>query len=191
MKTLVYTLTIVLLCATITHAQSKNQIIVQLHKGNDVKELATSYQFYKGQNTELYSKQLLSKQLNIWLLEFNEKKVKPRELLAEIKTNRAVNVAQMNYEVKFRATPNDPLYTTQWQYDNNGSDYGVADADIDAPEAWAITTGGQTYHGDEIVVAVLDGGIKKDHKDETQIIERMQKGLDNVKAIQNGSDRID
>lgn len=165
MKTLIYTLTIVLLCATIAHAQSKNQIIVQLHKDNDVKELAASYQFYKGQNTELYSKQLLSKKLNIWLLEFNEKKVKPRELLAEMKTNHAVNGAQMNYEVKFRAIPNDPLYTTQWQYANDGSDYGVADADIDAPEAWDITTGGTTVTGEEIVIAIVDGGVDLNHPD--------------------------
>ncbi|HUW32630.1 MAG TPA: S8 family serine peptidase [Planctomycetota bacterium] len=57
-------------------------------------------------------------------------------------------------------TPNDPFYPSQWHLNNTGQSGGVADADIDAPEAWEISTGSPS-----IVVAVLDEGIDVDHPD--------------------------
>ncbi|UCG61522.1 MAG: S8 family serine peptidase [Candidatus Zixiibacteriota bacterium] len=50
------------------------------------------------------------------------------------------------------ATPNDPLYTTQWNYYNT---YG-----IDANLAWDTQTGDAT-----VVVGILDSGVKYDHTD--------------------------
>jgi thermitase len=50
--------------------------------------------------------------------------------------------------------PNDPQYVDQWQYNNSN------DADIDAPEAWAVTTGSSV-----VLVAVLDSGIDDSHED--------------------------
>ena len=35
----------------------------------------------------------------------------------------------------------DPLFPTQWGLNNTGQLGGTPDADIDAPEAWAVTTG--------------------------------------------------
>ena len=58
--------------------------------------------------------------------------------------------------------PDDPLYPLQWHYDNDGtiSDFAIEDADIDAPEAWAIETG----HPD-VVVQIVDSGMDLDHPD--------------------------
>jgi subtilisin family serine protease len=58
--------------------------------------------------------------------------------------------------------PNDPLYGQQWHYDNDGAltPAALADADIDATEAWAIETG----HPD-VVVQIVDSGIDSDHPD--------------------------
>ena len=50
-------------------------------------------------------------------------------------------------------TPNDPLLQYQWGLQNNGSWGGTLGADIDAQEAWSIST------GRDILVAVLDSGI--------------------------------
>lgn len=54
--------------------------------------------------------------------------------------------------------PDDPEFGRQWGLHNAGSETNdwVEDADVDAPEAWAIhdgTTGG------EVVVAVIDSGV--------------------------------
>ena len=59
------------------------------------------------------------------------------------------------------AVPNDHvLWHQQWGLHNTGQTGGTADKDIDAPEAWNITTGSS-----EIVVAVLDTGIDYTHPD--------------------------
>ena len=59
-----------------------------------------------------------------------------------------------------RSTPNDLYYADQWHLSNTGQDGGKVDADIDAPEAWAITTGDPS-----IKIAILDDSIEKNHED--------------------------
>jgi hypothetical protein len=56
--------------------------------------------------------------------------------------------------------PNDPSFGDQWVLHNTGQTGGAVDADIDAPQAWAITTGSM-----ETVVAMLDTGIDYTHPD--------------------------
>ncbi len=56
--------------------------------------------------------------------------------------------------------PDDPRYSEQWGLDNSGQFGGLEDIDIDAPQAWDITTG-----SDEVVVAVIDTGIQYNHPD--------------------------
>ena len=60
----------------------------------------------------------------------------------------------------FTPPPNDPYYSSQWQYNNTGQSGGTPDADIDAPEAWAVTTGSSTTK-----IAILDTGIDQSHPD--------------------------
>jgi thermitase len=56
--------------------------------------------------------------------------------------------------------PNDPRFGDQWGLHNTGQNGGTADADIDAPEAWGISTGSQ-----DIIIAILDTGIDQSHED--------------------------
>ena len=65
-----------------------------------------------------------------------------------------------DYRLSIDSTPNDPRYPEQWGLHNTGQNGGMPDADIDAPEAWDITTGSS-----EIVVAVTDTGIDYNHPD--------------------------
>lgn len=58
------------------------------------------------------------------------------------------------------ALPNDPSFYRLWGLHNTGQTGGVADADIDAAEAWDVTTGSRS-----VVVAVIDGGIDYRHPD--------------------------
>jgi subtilisin family serine protease len=59
-----------------------------------------------------------------------------------------------------RHIPNDPLFARQWPLDNSGQGGGALDADVDAPEAWAITRGSLA-----VLIAVLDDGVQLDHPD--------------------------
>ena len=59
-----------------------------------------------------------------------------------------------------RHVPNDPLFARQWPLDNQGQGGGAVDADVDAPEAWAIARGSPA-----ILIAVLDDAVQLDHPD--------------------------
>lgn len=71
-------------------------------------------------------------------------------------------LASFDPEIELRPTaaPNDPSFATQWSLANVGQSGGRIDADIDAPEAWQITTGSRN-----VVVAVIDSGIDFSHPD--------------------------
>ena len=56
--------------------------------------------------------------------------------------------------------PNDEYFSRQWHLHNTGELFGTPNADINAPEAWGITTGDPN-----IVVAVLDTGVDTKHPD--------------------------
>ncbi|MBC20786.1 MAG: hypothetical protein CMJ74_11075 [Planctomycetaceae bacterium] len=66
-----------------------------------------------------------------------------------------------NYEITdAQAQPNDELFDVMWGLDNTGQSGGSPDADIDAPEAWAMNTSIA-----EVVVGVIDSGIDYTHPD--------------------------
>ncbi|MGE4004221.1 MAG: S8 family serine peptidase, partial [Planctomycetaceae bacterium] len=71
-----------------------------------------------------------------------------------------VAFAHPNFLMEMWTFSNDPLYGSQWNLHNTGQTGGTADADVDAPEAWSITTGSPN-----IVVAVLDVGTQLNHPD--------------------------
>ena len=59
-----------------------------------------------------------------------------------------------------RYEPNDPIFPEQWHLDNAGLNGATEDADIDAPEAWSITTGKPN-----ILIAAIDSDFDYDHPD--------------------------
>ena len=65
-----------------------------------------------------------------------------------------------NFIVQASITPNDTNFSSLWGLHNTGQSGGVADVDIDAPEAWDTTTGDS-----ELVVGVVDTGILYTHPD--------------------------
>ncbi len=74
--------------------------------------------------------------------------------------NPSVLYAEPNYLVHALVLPNDPLFSQQWALSNSGQDGGTAGADIDAQQAWGITTGSSS-----VVVATIDSGIDYTHPD--------------------------
>ena len=83
-------------------------------------------------------------------------------VLAELSLDPRVAYAEPNFLMSLDAIPSDPEYTLQWSLDNNGQivdgNAGYIDADIDAPEAWEVTTGSP-----DVVIAIIDSGVAFTH----------------------------
>ena len=80
---------------------------------------------------------------------------------------RSPNVLYAEPDVPRRAfavVPDDRYFGRQWSLNNSGQSVagtaGTVDADIDAPEAWQMTTGSAA-----VTVAVIDSGVQIDHPD--------------------------
>jgi subtilisin family serine protease len=79
-----------------------------------------------------------------------------KQLLADPR----VRYVEPNHVHHTLATPNDPSFTQLWGLHNTGQTGGTSDADIDAPEAWDLTTGSSG-----VVVGVTDTGVDFSHPD--------------------------
>lgn len=142
------------------------ELIVLLRLNASPEQLCNDLQTVNGKATQLKLAKILSKSMNIYLFHFNENEISQQQMLNAVKVNSNVLIAQNNHIIYERVTvPNDPQFNVMWDMDNIGQSGGTPDADIDAPEAWDITTGGLTAAGDTIVVAVIDGGFKLNHVD--------------------------
>ena len=104
-------------------------------------------------------KRLLVPRLGVALVELSG--IGVDEALREIRDLDAVRWAQPDHWLELRDTvPDDPAFGSQWSLENFGND-----ADVDAPQAWDLGTGGVDPDGDEIVVAIVDGGMELTHPD--------------------------
>ena len=88
-----------------------------------------------------------------------------REAVGRLSRRGDVVYAEPNYRYEYTALPNDPQFPSEWGLHNTGQPIeggpsGRRDADIDAPQAWDLTTGSRN-----VVVAVADSGIAYDHPD--------------------------
>lgn len=86
------------------------------------------------------------------------------ELINKLQSNPNVESVEPNYIYKPSKVPNDPKFGKLWGQNNAGQPvYGISgtsNADMDAPEAWDISTG-----SDSVVIAVIDSGVDYPHED--------------------------
>lgn len=106
----------------------------------------------------------VSQRLNLWLIHFDEEQTDAQTMLQNINAMQEVETVQYNHTLQNRNVPNDDDFILQWSMLNEGSG-GTDDADIDADEAWDINTGGISWNGDSIIIAVIDEGFDIFHED--------------------------
>jgi hypothetical protein len=115
-----------------------------------------------------------------------------KEALDLYKKDPDVLYAEPNYIVRTTAKPglsaiyNDPSFGDLWGLDNTGQSGGTVDADIDAPEAWNITTGRS-----DVVVAILDTGIDYTHQDLSANVFRNDADCDSDQKDNDGNGSVD
>jgi thermitase len=85
-----------------------------------------------------------------------------REAIQRYEASADVEYAEPDFVLQPAQTvsPSDPYYTRLYGLNNTGQTGGTPDADLDAKEAWSITTGSPTT-----VVAVIDEGVDVYHPD--------------------------
>lgn len=133
-----------------------------------------------GKTAKIHTPKQLCADPPIWLLKFDPAPVADKALLAFVAGLPEVALAQHDHHLSLRATfPDGPLFPAQWQWHNDGVNGAVADADVDAPEAWEISSGGVTPDGDTIFVAVIDDGVRLRHPDLAPNLWRNHGGIPN------------
>lgn len=158
-----------ILFSSLIFAQNPNfapgELLVQFE--NSVETTAFKRQFETDQSIAIKSIDCISKIANIHHIRFVEKSLDLNQMTQTLLTYASVRIVQKNHFITNREIiPVDALFSEQWGLKNTGLDGGDIDADIDATDAWDISTGGVTTHGDTIVVCVLEGaGIEYTHDD--------------------------
>jgi len=144
----------------------QGELIVMLKHNQNTSSLTNDFGFIG-----LTVKEPVVDYMNIWLFSYNHSTMNADLVLSEVRKHGSVAIAQFNHYVSERSVfPNDPFfYPNQWSMNNTGQVIdgvpGTPDADIDAPEAWNLTTSGLTAMGDTIVVAIVDAGFYLTHAD--------------------------
>lgn len=142
----------------------RGEVIIQLKNNRNSKKVLTNLEF-KGYKL----KEVVSERFGIYIISFDYLKQTNSEIIDQFKTEGQIVNVQNNHFVHLRETdelvPDDIDFQEQWALKNTGQNNGIEDADIDATEAWDITTGGRTAAGDTIVIAIIDSGSDIEHTD--------------------------
>ena len=131
-------------------ARINGEVIIRMFEGNSPEQIVRNAPF----NFELQIDKHISKHSDIWLLKFNQGNVTLDNVLAFLRNQKTLWIAQANHKIELRTAPNDALFGSQWQHDN-----------IDSELAWDITTGGTTADGHDIVVALIESADVMGHPD--------------------------
>lgn len=154
----------------------KGQILVKFKDGTDGKSASRELDAHGAK-----IKQELS-QIKVHIVSVPEGK--ESNVVERLSKNPKVEFAEL--DVIGSATSADPLFGRQYGLENTGQmintdvTAGKPDADIDAPEAWAIT------RGNGIRVAILDSGVDQDHPDlSSKLVAQRNFSSNNINDVED------
>lgn len=106
----------------------------------------------------------ISKSIGLYLATPEINKTSVAQALSHMQSSPSVVYANPNHKVSPRANiskPNDKDFAKQWSHVLSANNFG-----IDALTAWSVYgTGGNDKNGNEIVIAIVDGGVDIYHQD--------------------------
>ena len=139
----------------------QGELLIQVNEGIGLDAIQRSY---RNQYNFNFLK-IISQPFDIWKLEFDHTEVNEMAFLRKLQDDSRIKYAQFNHLIEERVIPNDPQFAFQWQYIQDLSPGAFENMDLDAEQAWDITTGGLTATGDTIVACIIDDGIIGTHED--------------------------
>ena len=142
--------------AGVTKPYRLDRILIQPKAGIELTALA---RFHSLHNNRLLG--TFTRMRNLQVLEAAAGET-VEDLIAKYQQSGLVEFAEPDYLVYPAAAPNDPKYLdgTEWWLNNYGQSSGSAHADVSATNAWDVLNSASN-----IVVAVLDSGIRATHQD--------------------------
>lgn len=146
-----------------TKSVDENSILVVFKKGTPAAVRAQARSLVKAKIRDLNSDGIDDRYKHILggrLANFKLSEVNQKVALEALSKHPAVEYAEPDYQLRVLGIPDDTRFAELWGMNNTGQTGGVADADIDAVEAWDITTGSS-----EIIVGVIDTGVDYNHPD--------------------------
>lgn len=156
-----------------------DQLIVKFKEGVTPQKIAKKFAV----------SEVLSPTLNIYLVETNShwQDLTNDPSVAYAQPNHKVTPRQSLTPLKKDKLPNDTEFASQWSLINSRK----AGADIGAVKAWSLGTGGKDKLGNEIVVAVIDGGVDISHPDLKENIWANQNEVPDNGVDDDGNGYID
>jgi len=143
----------------------QGEILIQINEDTDLKTLLSSVEKESGKPLDINKINPVSKAFKVWKYNFDHTQINEIDLLHSFRKNPFIVNAQFNYFTSNRLVPNDPVYSDLWHLNNIGQNNGTADMDLDAELAWDISTGGNTYLGDTVVICIVDERFDLNHED--------------------------
>jgi parallel beta-helix repeat protein len=129
---------------------SEKNILVRFTKAQDYKRHDDIMKQFEAKRIRKYK---VVEGLELW--ELQSRKYAPIEVIKKLNEIKDIKYAERDcYSYLTETIPDDTYFENQWALKNTGQEGGVVDADIDATDAWDITTGSSS-----IIVAVSDTGV--------------------------------
>lgn len=148
---------------TQTVSASSDSIIVKYKKNASPEARKQARSLVKAKISDLNKDEVddnFSSILSGRLAKFKVSGMSTKEAIKRLKSHQAIEYVEPDYIVSIAGVPDDPRFDDLWGLHNEGQTGGTVDADIDALEAWAISTGSK-----DVVVGVIDTGVDHSHSD--------------------------
>ena len=138
------------------------ELLVSFEPGMSRGEIAGFYREYGFTEREALDKHTRNGERRLKLVSVPA--AKTLSLIRTLERDPRVAYAEPNYlmtnVLATAATPTESLYPVQWSFNNTGQWSSTPGADVDAPEAWNVTTGSP-----DVLIAVIDSGVDYNHPD--------------------------